>query len=165
MGTDRIEVTQDGRVPTQVSLTNVFQDRLHHEFCTPIGAGDVSNRMFLGNRTGFRFPVHGTGRAEYDVSHLKLIHNLKQGDGTGNVVVVVGKRLLGGLADRLEGREMKNCGNPVLFIEEGTQCSGVARITSTDNGVPPGQLPHPTQGLGRRIRKIVKDDYVVTCLQ
>ncbi|MNR31458.1 hypothetical protein D3C85_1489700 [compost metagenome] len=114
MGSDGVEVPQQGNTPARVGSSQVAQDLLHHQFGTTIGVGWCPGGEVLADRHLCRFAIDRGGRAEHQTKHSGTSHRLTQGHGASNVVFVIRQWLTHAFADRLEAGEVQHSGNTMV---------------------------------------------------
>jgi hypothetical protein len=133
----RVEVAQPGDGPGRIGRLQVAQDLLAHQLGAAV---DVhrGQRMGLGVGQEDRRAVDGGAGAEDEGLHAVALHHLQGVDQAADVVGVVGQRLLGRFAHRLEGREVHHRVDAVL-AEDGVHGRGVADIGLLEHHRPAAQ--------------------------
>jgi hypothetical protein len=110
--------------------------------------------MGLGVGQEDRRAVDGGAGAEDEGLHAVALHHLQGVDQAADVVGVVGQRLLGRFAHRLEGREVHHRVDAVL-AEDGVHGRGVADIGLLEHHRPAAQGLDAAQHLGRAVGEVV----------
>src|SRR5690606_31848496 len=98
VGTDGIEVTQQGNVPLAVwRVGDIAQDFFHHQFTAPIRIGGRGGKTFI-DRDAHWVTIHSGRGTEDQLPYRKLLHDLHERQGAGHVVAVIFHGNLAGFA-------------------------------------------------------------------
>ena len=158
VGADGVEVAQQGDVPARIAKLQVGQDLLDEQLGATVGVGGRGGEILADGDAG-RVAVDGGGGTEDQVAHPGVGHGAAQAEGSANVVVVVLKGDLGGLAHRLEPGEVDDgVERPLLVAEDRRQGRLVAQVDAGESGGDTGDRRHPAQGLGLAVHQIVDDE-------
>ena len=94
MCADRIEISQEDNVPFRICRVQVSQDLLQHPFCPSVRVCAGSLRALLCDRDKCRVAVYRCGRAEDDILHAVVSHNVAECDCSADIVLIIFKRFL-----------------------------------------------------------------------
>lgn len=115
-------------------------------------------------RHGVSIAIHRGRRAEDQPRDPGGLHGLAEHQGAGDVVLVVGKRLLDALPYRLEPGEV-NHGADRMLAEQLIQQVAVSDIALDKGQGAFGQSLHPAQGLPGSIAEVVQHHHLMSRLQ
>ena len=76
MGTDRVEIAQNGHAEFGFGFGDIVQDLFHHKFRGAVRIGSAAYFAIFGNRNDFRITVNGGGRTEDEIPHAGFFHFL-----------------------------------------------------------------------------------------
>ncbi len=88
MRTYRIKITEQGDVPVLSGGIYIAQNFLNKQLGPSIGIGG-GNREILSDWYLIRVAIDRSRRAEHNILHTVLAHNLAEVNGTGDVVMIV----------------------------------------------------------------------------
>ena len=160
---DGIEVTQKHHVPFRVRLLDVGEDLLQHGLGPAVRVGALSLRALLRDGDDGRIAVNSGRRGEDDVLHAMLSHHVHQGQGPGDIVLIILPGLCHGLAYRLESGEM-DAGIDLFLFKNGVQRLSVQDVRLVKRHGLSRDLFHALQGLLTGIAEIVHNHHVITCI-
>ena len=165
VGTDGVEVTQQGHVQLRVSLADIGQDALGEGLGGAVGVGSGTNGEILGDGHRGGVAVDGGRRAEHEVVAVVAAHHVQNDQCAVQVVVVVFDGLGDALADSLVGGELDDgvdvraLGEDLLHV----LVSGHIRIVEAE--VLPGDLLDAVEHHRGSIVVVVCHHHIVACVQ
>jgi hypothetical protein len=160
VGAHRVEIAQQGDMPTRVGDGHVTQDLLDDELAATIGVGGGAHREILADGHRGRVAVDRGRGAEHHRLHPRRLHGLEQGDAAADVVVVIEQGLAHRLAHRLQPGEVDH-GVDVVVPEHGIQCFPVADVGLDEGEIHARQFAHPDEGFGAAVAQVVQHDDVI----
>ena len=110
MRTDGVEIAQDAGRQLGVGLGSIGDDALDHQLGLSVGVGRRKRKILL-DRHRLRQAVYGRRGREDQAMNAVFFHTREKEKRTGQIVVIVAKRLLARLTDGLQTGEVDNGGN------------------------------------------------------
>ena len=110
VGTDGVEVAQQGHVQAGVGLADIGQDALGEGLGGAVGVGGGTDGEVLGDGHAGGVAVDGGGGAEHEVVAAVAAHHVQNDQGAVEVVVVVFDGLGDALAHSLVGCKLDDRG-------------------------------------------------------
>ena len=95
---------------------------------------------------------------------VSLVHCVQQVQGASHVGLVVPQRLLCGLAHSLQTRKVNHSVGANL-LEESLHAFEVEQVNLVELGGAASEFSNALEGLLGRVREVIHDDDVVTCLE
>ncbi len=133
MGAHRVEIAQQGDLEGRLGLVEITQNLLDHQLGPAVRVG-AGQRKVLGDRHLGGISVDGGRRAENQSPDPEFEHHLAQGQGAGQVVLVVEQRLFHRFADRLEPGKMDDAVDRLGAVGQDPPDS--VTIAQVDHGQP-----------------------------
>ena len=106
VGTDGVEVAQQGDVQLRVRLADILQNALGEGLGGAVGVGGLAHGEVLGDGHGGRVAVDGGRGAEHEVVAVVAAHHIQNDEGAVQVIVIVLDGLGDALAHSLIGSEL-----------------------------------------------------------
>ena len=163
MGPHGVEVPKEHRGPGGVGLHGVPDDLFAHELGPAVGIGAAHAAGLVEGHFVLRAVDRGGG-GEDDPLHAVPPHDLQQGHGGQQVVLVVFEGLFHALPHGLEAREVDGAADVVL-LEHPVEGRLVPHVDAVEGHLFPGQLLHPAKGFGGAVGEVVHGHHVVPQLQ
>ena len=163
VGPHGVEVPKEHRGPGGVGLHIVPDDLLAHELGPAIGVG-AAHAAGLVEGHGVLRAVNRGGGGEDDPLHTVFAHDLQKRHGGQQVVLIVRQGLLHALPHGLEAREVDGAADVVL-PEHLVQGRLVPHVDVVEGHLLPGELLHPSQGLGGAVAEVVHGHHIIAQLQ
>ena len=156
VGTDGVEVPQQGHVQPGVGGADVGQDLLLEQLGGAVGVGGASGGEVLLDGDGVGVAVHRGGGGEHEVLHPVAAHGLEQVQGADQVVGVVLQGLGHALAHRLQSGEVDHGVDVRVLGEQGLHLVLMAQLGPDEGDGLPGDFLHPAQGLLAGVVEVVR---------
>ncbi|OMG93031.1 hypothetical protein BIZ92_01490 [Achromobacter xylosoxidans] len=107
VGSDRIEIAQNGDIPIRISSEVVAKHVFSDQFGTTIRIR-CRQRMRLVYGQRLRFAIDRGGRAENQLLHADGLHRIQQCESAHYIVMVIRQRISDGFADSFQSCKMNH---------------------------------------------------------
>ena len=165
MGTDGVEVPQQGHVQRGVRFAVVREDALNEQLGGAVGVGGAASGEVLPDRHAGGVTVHGGGGGEHEVLHIVGPHGVQQYQCADQVVGIVLQRLSHAFANSLQTGEVHDGVNVGVLGEQGLRGGGIAQVRLHKGDGLAGDLLHPAHGFLTGVAQVIHHHDVVTGLQ
>lgn len=151
---DRIEVAQDHELILRVGPGGILKDLLDHELSTAVWTGDIlADWAVLGIWDRCR-AIHGSRRAQYELSDIVFVHDFKKGKSNIEVSAVVKQWLFDRFSHGFKAGEMNN-GIKRVVRKKRVELFFVLEVKKMRRNMRAGDLFDPFQDFLAAISKIV----------
>ena len=165
MGTNGVEVAQQGHIQAGVSLADVGQDALGEGFGGAVGVGGSTHGEVLGDGHAGGVAVNGGGGAEHEVVAVVLPHHVQNDQRAVKIVIVVFDGLGHALAHSLVGSKLDDCGDVRAFGEDLLHVLVPGHIRFVKAEVLAGDLLDAVQHHRGSVVVVICHDHVVASVQ
>ena len=165
VGTDGVEVAQQGHVQAGVRLADIGQDALGEGLGGAVGVGGGTHGEVLGDGHTGGVAVDGGGGAEHEVLAAILAHHIQDDQGAVEIVIIVFDGLGNALTHGLVGRELDDRRDVRALGEDVLHILMLGHICLVKAEVLAGDLFHTVQHHRGSVIEIISHDHVVACVQ
>ena len=165
VGTDGVEVAEQGHVQGGVCLADIGQDALGHGLRGAIGVGGGTHGEVLGDGHTGRVAVNGGRGAEDKVLAAVAAHHIQNDQGAVEVVIVVFNGLGDTLAHSLVGCKLDDRGDIRALGEDLLHILMLGHIGLIEAEVLARDLLDPLQHHRRSVIVVIGHHHIVASVQ
>ena len=165
VGTDGVEIAQQGHVQLRVCMADILQDALGKGLGGAVGVGGSTHGEVLGDGHTGGVAVDGSGGAEHEVVAAVAAHHVQNDQRAVEVIVVVLDGLRNAFAHSLVGCKLDDSGNVRALGEDLLHVLVAGHVCLVEAEILAGDLLDPVQNHRRSVIIVICHHDIVASVQ